>query len=488
MIFHKYILSSILLSCMIQLSKSNTEERIPDNKLNGRGNRVKYFKNKSNLRRKAQSSSSSLSVSSYTVTTTTYNNENPCPTGVNCNSPIVIIGPINEVPQPETEIIINTESPTPSPLNKFRKIFTEVSIIFGNQADIMTGEQIKLFEQSMLDYWAYYIDTDKMFMDEVNVNYQISLSATEYLATSRDPSVDAGGNASESNDGGSSDGGRRLYNYYDYDYYGLDREATGFNISTSLYVDPTCFGCPDPQTLQIDSINPVGSSLFGRALSDNVAVIPDPMHIQRVPQRGLKKNKDNLNVRVNYNEYIGASEQSTAEKESASEQSSSKTSYSTSSTSSQSTTTTTKTSTTTTTSSSTTKTSSSNGQNNIFAVFREESTSTTPEIEDVQIITTTTTTTTTAGASNTVTPADGLVYYLRSTMPLYFNQVDDAMAFSHPEVSLYDSLVCYINFSIVVQEVGKDYWFLTCEQYLYHQCSVIEEQCYPEGEVPCIGL
>ena len=473
------------MSCIIQLSKSanDNEEDIESNINNHNGKKIN-FKNKSNLRRNVQSSSSSssslASVSSYTVSTTTYNNENPCPDGINCNSPIIVIGPVGTIPQPETEIIINTKpitnSPTPSPLNKFRKIFTEVSIIFGNQADSMTGEQIKTFEQSMLDYWAYYIDSDQMFMDDVVVKYQISLSATDYLATSRDTSVGNGGN----------DGGRRLYNYDDYDYYGLNRQATGFNISTSLYVDPYCFGCPDPQTLQIDSINPVGASLFGRALSDNTLVISDPMHIHRVPvqERGLAKAKDNMQINIRYNGYFGAAEQS-SQRETEPKQSSSKTSYSTSSTSSQSTTTTTKTFTAT-TSSSTTKTSSSNSKNNIFAVFSEESTPT-PEIEeDVQI--TTTTTTTTTGATNTVTPGDGLVYFLRSTMPYYFNQVDDAMAFSHPEVSLYDSLVCYINFSIVVQEVGKDYWFLTCEQYLYHQCSAIEEQCYPEGEIPCIGL
>jgi len=300
--------------------------------------------------------------------------------------------------------------------------------------------------------------------------------------------------------GSSDDNNRRRklqYNYDDYDYYGLDREATGFNISSSLYVDPYCFGCPDPQTLQIDSINPIGASLFGRRSLSN----KDPMHVKRIPLQNQRRvntdSTERIDFDINYSTDFGPSASS---KQNAYDYYSEQTKSGSTTTSSSQTTKTTTTKTYTTTTSSTTvekssTTTSSNNQNdNIFIVSQVTEQQQPPSQEDIQITTTTTTTTTeieggtTSSTSSTVSPKDGLVYYLRSTMPEYFNQVDDAMAFSHPEVSLFDSLVCYINFSIVVQEVDKDYWFLTCDQYLYHQCSVIEEQCYPEGEIPCIGL
>lgn len=489
MTFRKFIRPTILLLCLIQatLSKEGSSINTNNNRNSRESIRIKkqnlkndeHLKNEnqndnSSLRRKAQaaSSSSSSSVSSYTISASSYNAAtNPCPPGVNCESPIIVIGPI-EVTQPET-----TSAPTPSPLNRFRKIFTEVSVVFGNNADLMTPEQIRTFQQSMLDYWSYYIDSDKMFMDDVKVNYQLSLTATDYLATSR---KDVGS-------GSSSDDNRNRklqYNYDDYDYFGLNREATGFNISSSLYVDPYCFGCPDPQSLQIDSINPIGASLFGRR-SLISATDTDPMQVKRGPVQNERRTGDKsekIDVDINYYSDFGSSSKQNAYDYYTQETGGSTTS--TSGTSSQTTTTTTTKKYTTTTSSTTIE------KNNIFSV--SQVTQPQPPQENLQITTTTTTTTTQVEGgtveSTDVSPKKGLVYYLRSTMPAYFNQVDDAMAFSHPEVSLFDSLVCYINFSIVVQEVNKDYWFLTCDQYLYHQCSIIEEQCYPEGEIPCIGL
>jgi len=341
------------------------------------------------------------------------------------------------------EINIPTPSPTPgptlaptpnpteapiidwTPTDLMRKIFTEITIIFGNNANIMNMEQKQIFEQSLLEYWSYYINNDRMIMSSVDVNEQLSLSASEYRYGSRKHKRKLLRNERE----------------LQYDYDSIDRSATAFNITTSVYIDPYCFGCPDPQTIQIDSINPTdigfgdernlgtllsGEDYYFTKSKDNDDIITTPKNIyvtSSVPEKAeyFSDNFNAIEQQHNEDESVHRRTQNVHM-----------------------------------TVTSETQISSSNSNHNIFY-----------------------------NAETKATPEDGLVPFLRVQQPAYFNQVDDAIAFSHTDVSLYDSLVCYINFSLVVQEI-VDVAFLTCDEFTVHACSVIEEQCYPNDEEPCI--
>merc|ERR1712151_746380 len=72
-------------------------------------------------------------------------------------TPAPTLGPtLAPTPNPSEAPIIDW-----TPTDLMRKTFTEVTIIFGNNANIMNMEQKQTFEQSLLEYWSYYINNDR---------------------------------------------------------------------------------------------------------------------------------------------------------------------------------------------------------------------------------------------------------------------------------------------------------------------------------------
>jgi len=140
----------------------------------------------------------------------------------------------------------------PRPENMSKEITTSISLVFGGNAFFLLEKDVKIFETVLVDYFENLNQDWVYFQGCVEFTNQYALTTEQYVQhRETDPYNRHFRRNLENNDNNSY--------IDDFDTIISDttipRSGTGVSVKTSVYVDPLCNGCPDPQVLQLDDIN-----------------------------------------------------------------------------------------------------------------------------------------------------------------------------------------------------------------------------------------